>query len=212
MHTIVLHGDLKEFGDCFKFDVQTPHELIKALTSQIKGIGKRIKDGQFRLIRGKDVENGFEYDNTIENGRYIALDFTLGKEDQTLHLIPVLAGAKSGGIGKIIVGTVLIAASVVAAPFTGGTSIMAGISQFSFGVGGSFLASFGGAMLFTGLSSILQPAAKPQSFERADEKPSYFISGPMNMAAEGGALAVAVGEFIVGSVVINASLEAVDVI
>lgn len=212
MHTIRLYGELAKFGDSFSFEVQTPHEMIRALTSQIKELGRIIKKGQFRIVRGESVQNGYEYENFKKDKKYIFLDMILGETPQTLHLIPVLAGSKSGGLGKIFLGAVLMVGAVIAAPFTGGTSLMAGVSGFTFGVGGGFAFSLGASIFAGGLASALAPTAKPQSFEKADEKPSYFMSGPINMASEGGALAVAVGEFIVGTTVINASLESVDIL
>lgn len=218
MHTIKLYGELAQYGDSFNFDVQTPHEMIKALTSQIKGLRKLIKDGYFRLVRGESADNGFEYSNIKEGDKYLFLDLSLGNKPQTLHLIPVLAGAKDGGLGKILLGAVIMVGAVIASPYTGGYSL-----SWAAGSGGIFaggwmsafstaMFTLGAGIALTGVASFLAPSVKTGSFEKADEKPSYFISAPMNMANEGGALPVVVGEFICGTIVINASLEAVDIL
>ena len=48
--------------------------------------------------------------------------------------------------------------------------------------------------------------------EKADAQPSYFISGNINMTEEGQSIPILYGRFLSGTMLLNASLEVVDLL
>ena len=103
---IFLHGRLRErFGALFELGVTTPAGAVQALCTLVPGFREELAQGAYRVRRG-----------TRRRGTDLSaagLRLQLGPEGH-LHIIPVAAGAKGGsGIGKIIVGVVLIVASVL---------------------------------------------------------------------------------------------------
>ncbi len=204
LHTIHLHGHLAKFGRRFKFAVNSPLEAARFLMAQIPGFAEALREGHYRLVRGHK-KHGLQYGEE-------ELDFSLGQTPTSFHFIPVLAGRKSGGVGKIVAGVFIMAAAVVAAPFTGGTSLMGGLSAFSFGFGGATAFSIGAAIALSGVASLFTPSMKsPVAAERPADRPSFFLGGPVNMAEQGGAVPVLYGRFMCGSHIIGASIEVVDV-
>lgn len=206
MHTIHLHGHLARFGESYTLAVSSPLEAARFLIFQIEGFGEALREGAYKLVRG-DRETGLEYGEE-------ELEFSLGPDGEDFHIVPVVAGSKSGGIGKIVLGALIMTAAIVAAPFTGGYSGWAGTAYlFEFGVGGSFAFGLGAAFALGGIGTMLQPAIKSDigMRESPDQRPSFFLNGPVNMGEQGAAIPVLYGRFMCGSVVINASLEAVDV-
>ena len=216
-HRLHLHGKLREYGDVFDLCVNTPLEAIHLVAEQIEGLKDDIKKGYFRIIKG-DIDTGMVYSNELSpEMRYSSLDMLLGSKAQNIHIVPVLQGSGGdNGVFGIIVGAVLMVAAVVAAPFTGGTSLAAGMSAFQFGFLGSTTFMLGAAMMLGGISAMLMPAQQmnfggANSMEKADERPSYFLSAPINMMEQGGAVPVLFGEMFVGSVTLSASLEVYEI-
>lgn len=201
MHTVFLHGSLQKYGKKFSLSFRTVREAVLLLGCNFDGFEREFIRGKYRVFaKRKNKSNAIGYE---------LLDFCLGDSPREIHIVPVLEGAKSGGLGKILLGSLIMIGSVVAAPFTGGTSITAGLSAFSFGFGGSVFFGIGASILLSGVSSLFQKTLEPQSMERADEKPSYSLSGPINMAEQGGAVMLIFGEVYCSTLVINAGIEAV---
>lgn len=220
VHNIHLHGHLSKFGEVFRFAARSPQEIIQFLMYQVNGFKEEFKDGYYRLVRG-DIDTGLEFD---EN----ELRFQFGDVPIDFHIVPVLTGSKGGGgAGKVILGAVIMTAAVVGAFFTGGATLVgpgfttmqtlsAGFAASTgfFGVTyGSFFA-LGAAIALMGVATMLQPTARVGSIqdrERPEDRASFFLSGPVNMAEQGGALPVLYGRFICGSHIINAGLEVYDI-
>lgn len=214
MKTIHLHGSLKEqFGGPFRLDVRSPGEAITALTTQLPGLRHALAPMRVKVIRGREVDNGWEMDLD-------QLSFMGGKH---YHIVPVIHGAGGGSAGKVIAGVALIAIAVVApyalglgayatgAAFSIGTSLAAGTGLgFTFGS----IALMGGALILSGVAMALSPAPKATSAaerEAPDERPSFVFNGPVNTAEQGGPVPLVYGRHIVGSHVISAGLSSVGV-
>lgn len=201
---IILHGAAaKKFGGPFLLEVDTPRDAIRALISRVKGFGAFLEKGNWRIIRGRraiDVDELF---------------MTFGKADE-LHLVPVARGAKRGGIGKIIVGAIIVVAAVATAFFTGGASLgalagpaggIAGISGFTYGS----IAAFGASMVLAGTAQLLSsaPSALGGANQREDPaaRPSFLFNGPTNVVQEGQPIPLVYGKKVrVGSVVASAGI------
>lgn len=209
---IVLHGRLrKKFGKEFTIGASTPARAIQILCILITDFRGELEKGQYRVIRG-----------SLKKGAALsapALHMRL-PPDGTVHLMPVAAGGKNAGVGKILVGVVLVAAAIAlpelapayfgaasaatatTAAVAGGTiavaSTVAGVSVLS------GLALFGGAMIIGGLASILAKDLRPQQQLGS----SFLLSGALNVASAGGPVPVIYGRMRVGSVVISLGYEA----
>lgn len=202
MIAVHLHGDLAKFGGPFPFDIATPAEAIRALDCAFpKDFARAMRSGSWRLLRG-DPERGEEI---AEN----ALDLRLGRATD-LHIIPVLkgAGGRGGGIGKAILGTALMAVSIIAAPAGAGIfGSQMGASAFSvFGQSISYgnLAMMGAAMAFNGLSQAISPqVATSSQSASADQRASHIFNGAVNTLTEGGPIPLGWGTCRSGGVLIS---------
>lgn len=184
MKTLYLHGYAAQFGESFEMDVRDPGEMFRALSLQIPGFEKMMREGEWHVLRGPmDQGNDDDHDT---------LHLALGDETE-FHLLPAIrgAGGGNGGIFSIILGIV----AIIAAPFTGGASM-------------AFY--FAGAGLIVG--GIIQMTMKipgaDTSGEREENKSSFLFAGPKNQSTQGVAIPRGYGRCRVGSIVISAGLYA----
>ncbi|MFD2842251.1 tail assembly protein [Paracoccus cavernae] len=121
--------------------------------------------------------------------------------NQSLHVIPVIAGSKRGGIGKIIAGIALLGLSAV----TGGAPLAgtAFLSGGSLNVG-ALAGTMGSGMLLTGVSSLLAPEMKSP-----DDTKSFTMTGPQNTTREGGIVPIIYGHVWTGGTMISGALNIV---
>lgn len=203
VHTIHLHGTLGEkYGPEHRFAVSSPAEAARALAMNYPGFAEDMANGgYYRLVRG-EVETGREFDEDT-------LTFPLGDRPCDFHIVPVAAGAKNGGVGKAILGVVIMVAAVIASPYTGGQSLTAAMAAESaiFGITYGTFFAFGAAMLFAGISQMLQKSPNLGQMESTDQRNSYLLGGQVNQTAQGGPVPWAFGRIRVGSTVISAGLE-----
>lgn len=211
MTVIVLHGDLRrQFGGPFPMDVATPGEAVRALCSQLRGFRRRLQEGAFRLVRRA---GGRRRDVDLS-----MLDMTLG-DGQSFHVVPVLAGSKSGA-GKAILGIAIVAAAFVFAPAVvgalGPTMGMAttAFSVAGFGVTFSQIAGFGAMMALGGVAQMLSPTPKVSSGSgggRAEANASFIFNGPLNAIEQGNPVPLVYGRFHAGSVLVSSSMTAENI-
>lgn len=202
MKTIRLYGALGEnFGQVHRMDVKSPLEAFRALAMQLKGFGEMVYAGHFRVIRG-NLHDGAGYSEET-------LAFPIG--DNELHIVPTIAGAGGNGVGKIIIGAVIMIAAVVASPFTGGASFGAAMAANSaiFGISYGAFFMFGMAMVLSGVGTMLAPAQKTnyQTSEKPDQRASFFLGGQVNQVEQGGPIPIIYGRVRTGSHVISAGLS-----
>jgi predicted phage tail protein len=202
MRTIHLHGALgKQWGKTHQFDVDTAGEALRALHHSYKGFILSLRDGHYKVVRGRR-HGGME----LELG-YIN-DFRLGAAD--LHIIPVAVGSKTAGQSgtiKAIAGVALIGAAIffsggtLAAPLAGmGTSIIGGFTY-----GNAALIGLG--LVLAGASQII---AKPEKTPDDDKKQKFTFSGPVNVNEQGTSVPVIYGQVICGSQPVSSELDIED--
>lgn len=176
--------------------VRTPANFLPALAV-----------GEYRLVRGDfDPERG---DGGIDLPPEM---FGMRAVGKPLHLVPVIAGAKRGGAVKVVLGTALIAAAVIAAgPGAGFAGVAWGGEVGALGLTYGNLAGLGLSMALNGAAQMLSPQPKaPGSFETADRRPSFLFQGPVTTVEQGGVVPVIYGKMRVGGTVIAASIVAED--
>lgn len=206
MARIHLHGALgRQFGRLADYQVRDAAEAIRALAANHPDFEKIFREGSYRLVRGPRSRGGI--DLTLDT-------LTLGLGSADLHIIPVPAGAKSGGAGKAIMGALIMVVAIYAAPAVvgalGPTQGLgaAAISAGSFSVSYGSIALFGASMMLSGISQMLSPTPKANL---PDSKQSYLFSGPANVSEQGGSVPLVYGRCWVGSTVISSSMDSVQI-
>nr|WP_201482743.1 tail assembly protein [Escherichia coli] len=177
MARICLYGDLQRFGRRIDLRVKTGAEAIRALATQLPSFRQKLNEGWYQVrIAGRDAgenELSARLNEPLANGAVI-------------HIVPRLAGAKSGGVFQAVLGAALIATAIW----------MPGISiAFS-----DILFSMGAAMTLGGVAQMLAPKAKVPEYKSTDNgKQNTYFSSLDNMIAQGNPIPVPYGEMLVGS-------------
>ena len=95
MARICLYGDLQRFGRRIDLRVKTGAEAIRALATQLPAFRQKLSDGWYQVrIAGRDTgetELSARLNEPLANGAVI-------------HIVPRLAGAKSGGVFQVVLG------------------------------------------------------------------------------------------------------------
>ncbi|XGC34040.1 tail assembly protein [Escherichia coli] len=157
--------------------MNTAAEAIRALATQLPVFRQKLSDGWYQVrIAGRDAgetELSSRLNEPLANGAVI-------------HIVPRLAGAKSGGVFQAVLGAALIATAIW----------MPGISiAFS-----DILFSMGAAMTLGGVAQMLAPKAKTPDYRATDNgRQNTYFSSLDNMIAQGNPMPVPYGEMLVGS-------------
>lgn len=187
MKTIVLNGQLgKLFGRRHKFDVLTAAEAVRALVANFPSIEKYLMETNCLGYRIK-LHKAPMMDRD-------ELHHPVG--GSTITITPVISGAKSAGVGTIIMGSVLVAAAVIGKVFFPGNPVS------------PYLMTAGVSMIIGGTAQLLAPVPKSDDpAERPENKPSNIFNGPVNTTAQGQPVPVGYGRLIVGGAVISAGIS-----
>ena len=195
LRKIKLYGQLAKFigKRVLEADVATAAEAVRMLVANFPGLEKHMADQHYRVTVGT-------YDLALEE-----IHDPAGQQD--IMIVPVLAGA-GGGIGKILLGAALI----VGAFFTGGATI--GL----FGLAAPVLVSsvlfkVGAVLLLSGASELLSPVPKVPQGAGSDNDPrkTFNFSGIQQTSRQGVPVPCVYGLTLVGSVVISAGTDTVQV-
>nr|DAX76044.1 MAG TPA: tail assembly protein [Caudoviricetes sp.] len=182
MVTVKLYGSLKQFGSEFKLDVKDTAEIIRALCSQLPKFRETLAKGFYKVRIGK----------RYMDSRYVERDLGYQlKDGMTVHFTPVIAGAKKAGIFSVIIGVVLMVASI----WTGGSTFAAGL-----------------AMTLGGVAQMLtKTPTMPGQGKEAEKQKSTSFTNLSNMAAQGRPVPLAYGKIRTGSLIISQGVETYDV-
>lgn len=206
IRTIVLHGSLRKFGAQFRLHVDTPRDVVRALSAQLPGFEQEIRAGQFK-VRAAGAER---------KARYVTAEtaaMRLGRLS-VVHIYPAAAGSKKGmSTAKIILGVALLGVGLVGGFAAGGL----GAAALSFGSGASAfaiswgqVALWGASFALTGLSSALAGSPSIGAYEAREapeDRPSFLFNGAVNSVNEGVAVPWVFGKRVrVGSVVISGGI------
>lgn len=192
IRTVYLHGALGEtFGREIRLAIDSPAEAVRALCSMIKGFEAHITDRYYQVFRGAEIDGR---DQTPQE-----LHASFADDEAELHIVPRPEGAKRQGLGKIILGAVLIAASFV---IPGGWAIAGKAVS-------GIVAQAGVAMVLGGVSQMLAPQVS-SDYENREQPKSALFSSAVNVTTPGVPVPVVVGECEVGSVVVSAAIHVED--
>jgi predicted phage tail protein len=186
-----LHGNLAaEFGEVFRLDIATCAEAVRALCQMVPGFRQKVEAGSYRVIRGT-LDEGTA--NTAEE-----LLYGLGEAVKQIHIIPAAIGGKNDeGIGKVLLGAVLVGLAFV---IPGSTMIF----------GESMAAMVGKAGVAIALGGVAQILVGQNGNESQEQETSDLFSGSPNQAVPGSAIPVIFGEMEVPVKIISAAVHLED--
>jgi predicted phage tail protein len=194
LQKIRVYGRLAKFlgRRVFHADVANAAEAVRFLLANFPQMEKHMADQHYRVsVGGYDLSEDELHDPAGQ---------------QQIKIVPVLAGA--GAVGRIIAGVALIAlASIVSFGTLGGFVAAGVLNSVVFGVGASLVLG-GVAQLLTPVPKIPQGAA---SNTDQDPRKSYSFSGIQQTSRQGTPVPLVYGETLVGSVVISAGIDTVQV-
>ncbi len=194
MKSIHLHGALAaQFAPVYALDVTSPAEAIRAPSTMVRGFRQALMkdDGFFQVFTG----------NRSDDAALELEQIAFKTDADTIHIAPVVEGAKSG-FGKILLGGLLIAASFA----------IPGAGLFGAGIiTSSTVAGVGVSLALGGLSQILAPTPSNNFDDREPQRRSNLFGAGVNVATPGAAIPIIIGECEVGSVEISAAIHLEDV-
>jgi len=204
---IKLHGALgKQVGrESWKMAVSSIGEAMRAIESQSKKLYKSLikndkQNIKYRvLINEKDFLYDKEKDINTKEGMQSSELIREFKNLESIDIVPVIEGADSKDVFAIIIGIVLIVLGI----FTYGTSAQMGMALIAGGLG----------LVAAGVANLLTPMPEFGDFREIEGggRASYLFSGPVNTVREGGPVFIGYGRLMVGSQVIQSSVDTYDV-
>lgn len=207
LRKIRVYGQLAKFlgRRVFEADVASAAEAVRFLVANFPMLEKHMADQHYCVSVGS-------YDLSMDE-----LHDPAG--EQEIKLIPVLVGA-GGATGKILAGIGLIALSFLL-PGAGafGTVSLFGQAATAGGILtgiGTAVSVVGASLILGGVSQLLTPTPRinqpgtPQ--DNNDPRKSYSFSGIQNTSRQGLPVPIVYGETLVGSVVISAGIDTVQVV
>lgn len=191
--TVHFHGRLARlFGPTRTIGAERVSSIIRILLITVPGLREELARGRFRLLRG-----AAERDDAITERM---LDLPVGN-DFELHIFPVAQGSGGRGIGKDILGAVLIIAAVAtiwfAPEIAGATS-----AYFATAAAGAAVSvgMLGVSLLLGGISEAISPQPGLGS--------SYLLSGQLNTSAQGAPIPLVYGRCRIGGILVSSSYSA----
>jgi predicted phage tail protein len=198
LRKIKLYGKLAKFigHRVLEADVATAAEAVRFLLANWPEVERHMSDQHYRVSIGT-------YDLVAEE-----LHDPAGAAP--ISFVPVVAGA--GAVGRIIAGIALIALAIAVPGL--GAAAGATAAATIFGTGFSSLALsvglLGVSLVLGGVAQLLTPTPKI-STDEGDPRKSFSFSGIQNTSRAGVPVPVVYGETLVGSVVISAGIDIVQV-
>jgi predicted phage tail protein len=196
LRKIRLYGRLAKFVGkrVLEADVASAAEAVRFLLANFPQLEQHMADQHYRVSVGSyDLAESELHDPAGQ---------------QVIKIIPVVAGA--GAVGRIIAGVALIGLSILTAGATIGLLGLAAPLAIS-----PILVGIGASLVLGGVAQLLTPVPKmPQgaaSNTDQDPRKSYSFSGIQQTSRQGVPVPVVYGETLVGSVVISAGIDTVQV-
>jgi predicted phage tail protein len=189
LRKIKLYGKLAKFigHRVLEADVATAAEAVRFLLANWPELEAHMSDQHYRVSIGT-------YDIDLEELHHPA-------GAAPISFVPVVSGA--GAVGRILIGVALVAFSL----------LLPGVGA---AIGGALMTKIGlvgGALILTGVAQLLTPTPTPSQGTDGDNDPrkSFSFSGVQNTSRAGVTVPVVYGETLVGSVVISAGIDIVQV-
>jgi predicted phage tail protein len=202
LRKIKLYGQLAKFigSRVLEADVATAAEAVRMLAANFPGLEKHMADQHYRVTVGS-------YDLTLDE-----IHDPAGQQD--IMIVPVIAGA--GAVGRIIIGVLLIAAAFIpgfgfAAATAATATTLATAAGFT--AIGAIFAKIGAVLVLGGVAQLLSPVPTIPQGAGSDNDPrkTFNFSGIQQTGRQGVPVPCVYGLTLVGSVVISAGVDTVQV-
>ena len=184
LRKIKLYGKLAKFigHRVLEADVATAAEAVRFLLANWPEVEKHMADQHYRVSIGA-------YDLDLEELHHPA-------GAAPISFVPVVAGA--GATARIIAGIALVALALF-------------VPLVAFGVAlNGVVLGIGASLVLGGVAQLLTPTPTT-SQDEGDPRKSFSFSGIQNVSRAGVPVPVVYGETLVGSVVISAGIDIVQV-
>ena len=204
---INLHGILGEqIGKSqWKLCVDSVGDAMRGIQANTKKLYQQLAENDKSNIKYRVLINkkDFLFDKTkdlnSEEGLKSSELIMKFKRLKTIDIVPVLEGAYEvdKSILSIVVGVLLIAAGV----------FVPGLGMFAMP-----LIMGGIGLVVAGVANLLTPEPEFDDFREIEGggRPSYMFSGPQNTVREGGPVFIGYGRLLVGSHVVQPSVDTFD--
>ena len=201
LRKIKLYGQLAKFigRRVLEADVATAAEAVRMLVANFPGIEQHMAEQYYRVTVGT-------YDLALDE-----IHDPAGQQD--IKIMPVVAGA--GAAGRIILGVALIALAIAVPGL--GAAAGAKAAATIFGTGFSSMALsvgfLGASLVLGGVAQLLTPVPKIPQGPDTDNDPrkTFNFSGIQQTSRQGVPVPCVYGLTLVGSVVISAGTDTVQV-
>ena len=194
LRKLKLYGELAEFVGHKEFEIQVDSlaKAVSFLVNNFPQVEKYMNPQYYQVKVGNYAVNKEEIHHPI------------GQED--IHIVPVIAGAGRGPLGKILLGAALIAGAFF---LPGSHSVTFTLkSGFTGGFIGKSMVYLGASLAIMGVSEMLFPLPKPKEFKsEQDPQLSFSFSGTQNTSRAGTPVPIVYGEIVTGSVVISGAID-----
>jgi predicted phage tail protein len=184
LRKIKLYGKLAKFigHRVLEADVASAAEAVRFLVANWPEVERHMADQHYRVSIGT-------YDIDLEELHHPA-------GAAPISFVPVVAGA--GAVGRIIAGIALVALALF-------------VPLVAFGVAlNGVVLGIGASLVLGGVAQLLTPTPTT-SKDEGDPRKSFSFSGIQNTNRAGVPVPVVYGETLVGSVVISAGIDIVQV-
>jgi predicted phage tail protein len=196
LREIRVYGRLAKFlgRRVFRADVANAAEAVRFLLANFPQLERHMTDQHYRVSVGS-------YDLATDE-----LHDPAGQ--QQIKIVPVLAGA--GAVGRIIAGVALIALTIATGGFGGAAIGLFGTGTLALGTVGM---AIGASLVLGGVAQLLTPVPQMPTGANTEQDPrkSYSFSGIQQTSRQGVPVPIVYGETLVGSVVISAGIDTVQV-
>ena len=188
LRTIKVYGRLARFlgQRTFQAAVSSAAEAVRFLLTNFPQLEAHMSQQHYRVSVG-----GY----ALEEGE---LHHPSGQ--QVIRIVPVLTGA--GPVGRILAGVALLSLS-----FIPGFAAWAGPTAYA------LITGVGASLVLGGVSQLLTPVPKMPTGEDSAQDPrkSFSFSGVQQTSRQGVPVPICYGRTLVGSVVISAGVDTVQV-
>ena len=203
LRKIKLYGQLAKFigRRVLEADVATAAEAVRMLVANFPGLEQHMAEQYYRVTVGT-------YDLGLDE-----IHDPAGQQD--IKIVPVVAGA-GGSVGKILAGVALVALAI-AVPYIAGAAVWAGSLSYAAGSALISLApvigALGASLALGGIAQLISPVPKVPQGGGSDNDPrkTYNFSGIQQTSRQGVPVPCVYGLTLVGSVVISAGTDTVQV-
>jgi predicted phage tail protein len=197
MKTVVLYGELAgRFGKYHKYQVRNVAEAIRALKANHKGFEQYMCSAHLENV-GFHV---FAGESSIQD--YSEIQNPVGIRE-TIRIIPIVKGSGGSPWIRILAGATLVAAAVAS-------------EILSLGLATNINVAIGALGVSLIIGGVVQLLTKPPSIggfgSSSEEGPgSFLFNGAENTSIQGKAVPIGYGRLVVGSRVISAGIDTMEV-